>query len=111
MQCSCEKLSSAQLGLIGRKESFVDVTLQRIIFDTVLMHHCASIHALSFQFGCSLTCHPDDLYYFDDVRDGEIVHKQSRLLKPCSSTTIIGDHVYVCLLYILQTRPCGERRG
>ena len=25
---------------------------------------------------------PDDLYYLSDVRDGEIVHKRSRLLKP-----------------------------
>ena len=39
-------------------------------------------HALSFWFGLSLTCHPYELYYFSDVRDGEIVHKQSRLLKP-----------------------------
>ena len=40
------------------------------------------VPVLSFKFGLSLTCHPDNFYYFSDVRDGEIVRKRSRLLNP-----------------------------
>ena len=43
--------------------------------ECVIVHR--SIPLVSILFVFSLTCHPDDLYYFSDVRDGEIVCKQS----------------------------------
>ena len=56
--------------------------------------------------------HPDDLYYFSDVRDGGIVRKQSRLLKPSKHAAYNNDRGSgLCLLYVLRTRPGGERGG